>query len=146
MLFVDLGLAFRVAGEVLGRDLLLRRPLLVKLAAHLKHARYLRAIHPFITLAATKLCIVQPKSALKNLPEYRGAELFVPKFSVGLARARSVCLSVVGMLRRQICSAAVQTCNRNAGCLWQKKPSTKVGPFSLQVRHVTRCANIHGGS
>ena len=45
MLFVDLGLAFRVAGEVLRRDLLLRRPLLVKLAAHLKHARYLRAIH-----------------------------------------------------------------------------------------------------
>ena len=36
MLFVDLGLAVRLAGEVLRRDLLLRRRLLVKLAAHLE--------------------------------------------------------------------------------------------------------------
>ena len=36
VLFVDLGLAVRLTGEVLGRDLLLRRPLLVILAAHLQ--------------------------------------------------------------------------------------------------------------
>lgn len=36
VLFVDLGLAVRLAGEVLRRDLLLRRRLLVKLAAHLE--------------------------------------------------------------------------------------------------------------
>ena len=40
MLFVDLGLAVRLAGEVLRRDLLLRRRLLVVLAAHLQQIIY----------------------------------------------------------------------------------------------------------
>ena len=47
VLFVDLGLAVRLTGEVLGRDLLLRRPLLVILAAHLQQIIRFRK-KPFI--------------------------------------------------------------------------------------------------
>ena len=45
MLFVDFGLAICLACEVLGRDLFLRRPLLVKLAAHLQKMVNYEQVH-----------------------------------------------------------------------------------------------------
>ena len=56
MLFVDLGLAVRLAGEVLRRDLLLRRRLLVVLAAHLQQIIY----HLCYKLAPEKSIHLEP--------------------------------------------------------------------------------------
>ena len=93
MLFVDLGLALRVAGEVLGRDLLLRRPLLVKLAAHLKHARYLRAIHIYYVGGGDKTLYCPTQKCTKEPPRVPWCTTVCTQV-LGWSRSGSLCGSL----------------------------------------------------